>query len=49
MISTGIRIEDMTLNVTEEILVDAPLETTFAALLEQLDPSTPWPTTNPCP
>ncbi|HMD43606.1 MAG TPA: SRPBCC domain-containing protein [Candidatus Acidoferrum sp.] len=38
MISTGIRIEDMTLNVTEEILVDAPLEATFAALLEQLGP-----------
>ena len=38
MISTGIRIEDMTLNVTEEILVDAPLEATFTALLEQLGP-----------
>jgi hypothetical protein len=38
MISTGIRIEDMTLNVTEEIHVRAPLETTFAALLEQLGP-----------
>jgi hypothetical protein len=38
MISTGIRIEDMTLNVTEEIHVGAPLEATFAALLEQLGP-----------
>ena len=38
MISTGIRIEDMTLNVTEEIQVRAPLEVTFAALLEQLGP-----------
>jgi len=38
MISTGIRIEDMTLSVTEEIHVRAPLETTFAALLEQLGP-----------
>ena len=38
MISTGIRIEDMTLNVTEEIHVRAPLEVTFAALLEQLGP-----------
>jgi hypothetical protein len=38
MISTGIRIEDMTLNVAEEIHVRAPLETTFAALLEQLGP-----------
>jgi hypothetical protein len=38
MISTGIKIEDMTLNVTEEIHVRAPLEATFAALLEQLGP-----------
>jgi len=38
MISTGIRIEDLTLSVTEEIHVRAPLETTFAALLEQLGP-----------
>src|SRR6266852_4515398 len=38
MISTGIRIEDMTLNITEEIHVRAPLEATFAALLEQLGP-----------
>jgi len=38
MISTGIRIEDMTLNVTEEIQVRASLEGTFAALLEQLGP-----------
>ena len=38
MISTGIKIEDLTLNVTEEIHVDASLEATFAALLEQLGP-----------
>jgi uncharacterized protein YndB with AHSA1/START domain len=38
MISTGIRIEDLTLSVTEEIHVRAPLEATFAALLEQLGP-----------
>jgi uncharacterized protein YndB with AHSA1/START domain len=38
MISTGIRIEDLTLNVTEEIHVRASLEATFAALLEQLGP-----------
>ena len=38
MIATGIKIEDLTLNVTEEIHVRAPLETTFAALLEQLGP-----------
>ena len=38
MSSTGIRIEDLTLNITEEIHVRAPLEATFAALLEQLGP-----------
>jgi uncharacterized protein YndB with AHSA1/START domain len=31
-------IEDLTLNITQEIHVDAPIETTFAALLEQLGP-----------
>src|SRR5213080_202782 len=38
MITTGIKIEDLTLNVTEEIHVRATLEATFAALLEQLGP-----------
>jgi len=38
MISTAARIEDLTLNVTEEIHVHASLEATFAALLEQLGP-----------
>jgi hypothetical protein len=31
-------IEDLTLNITQEIHVRAPLEATFAALLEQLGP-----------
>ncbi len=38
MISTATRIEDLTLNITQEIHVKASLETTFAALLEQLGP-----------
>jgi Activator of Hsp90 ATPase homolog 1-like protein len=38
MISTTTRIEDLTLNITEEIYVRAPLDVTFAALLEQLGP-----------
>ena len=38
MISTAARIEDLTLSVTEEIHVRAPLDATFAALLEQLGP-----------
>ena len=36
--STAARIEDLTLNITEEIHVRATLEATFAALLEQLGP-----------
>ena len=39
MISTEQSIEPLTLNITEEISVRAPLETTFAALLEQMGPS----------
>lgn len=31
-------IEDMTLNITQEIYVRAPLEKTFAAVLEQMGP-----------
>ena len=38
MISTAARIEDLTLHITEEIHVRAPLDATFAALLEQLGP-----------
>lgn len=38
MISTATRIEDLTLNITQEIHVRASLEATFAALLEQLGP-----------
>jgi Activator of Hsp90 ATPase homolog 1-like protein len=38
MISTESAIEKMTLNVTQEIHVQAPLDVTFATLLEQLGP-----------
>jgi len=38
MISTAPTIEDLTLNVTLETHAQAPLEATFAALLEQLGP-----------
>jgi hypothetical protein len=38
MAAPGIRIEDLTLNITEEIQVRATLQETFAALLEQLGP-----------
>jgi hypothetical protein len=35
MISTATRIEDLTLNITQEIHVKASLEVTFASLLDQ--------------
>ena len=38
MIEAPVSIEDMTLNVTQEIHVKAPIETTFSALLDQLGP-----------
>jgi uncharacterized protein YndB with AHSA1/START domain len=38
MITTATRIEDLTLNITEEIHVAAPVDTTFDALLEQIGP-----------
>jgi len=38
MAETATRIEDLMLNITEEIHVKAPLDLTFATLLEQLGP-----------
>jgi len=35
---TAAQIEELTLNITEEVHVQAPLDVTFAALLEQLGP-----------
>jgi hypothetical protein len=44
MISTTTAgIEDLTLNITQEIHVRAPLDVTFAALLEQLGPGNETP------
>jgi|SRR5208282_1863369 len=36
--ATAAKIEDLTLNITEEIHVKAPLDVTFETLLEQLGP-----------
>jgi hypothetical protein len=51
MTSTAARkeptIQDLTLNVTQEIHVRASLETTFAALLEQLGPGNETPDGKP--
>lgn len=49
MIEAPISTEDMTLNVTQEIRVKAPLATTFAALLEQLGPGNEHPDGTPMP
>jgi hypothetical protein len=43
------KIEDLTLNVTQEIHVRASLEVTFAALLEQLGPQNSTPDGKPMP
>jgi hypothetical protein len=40
MIATARKIEDLTLNITEEIHAGAPLDLTFAVLIEQLGPPT---------
>jgi Activator of Hsp90 ATPase homolog 1-like protein len=38
MIATAVKIDELTLNITEEIRVRAPLDATFSALLEELGP-----------
>ena len=43
MISTAQTLEDLTLTITQEIHVQASLDTTFAALLEQLGPGNETP------
>lgn len=49
MISTAAGIENLTLNVTQEIHVRAPLDVTFAALLEQIGPENDTPDGKPMP
>ncbi|HEY6251873.1 MAG TPA: SRPBCC domain-containing protein [Candidatus Angelobacter sp.] len=49
MIATETGIENLTLNVTQEIRVNAPLEVTFEALLEQLGPAGDTPEGNALP
>ena len=47
--STGLGIENLTLTITQEILVEASLEDTFAALLEQIGPENDTPEGNAMP
>ena len=49
MTEAPVGIEEMTLNVAQEIRVKAPLNTTFAALLEQLGPGNEHPDGTPMP
>jgi hypothetical protein len=49
MATPAIALESLTLNIHEEIHVAAPLETTFAALLEQLGPANEQPDGTPMP
>jgi Activator of Hsp90 ATPase homolog 1-like protein len=49
MISTAQSIENLTLNLTQELQVRAPLEVTFAALLEQIGPENDTPDGKPMP
>jgi uncharacterized protein YndB with AHSA1/START domain len=49
MATPAIALDSLTLNVSEEIHVAASLETTFAALLEQLGPSNEHPDGTPMP
>ena len=49
MIATAPGIEDLTLNITQEIHVNALLEATFAALIEQLTTASEHPDGTPMP
>ena len=48
-IAASAAIENLTLSVTQEVHVRASIETTFAALLEQLGPESNTPEGNPMP
>jgi len=47
MIATETNLEDLTLNITQEIRVEAPIAVTFDALLEQLGPAGDRPDGSP--
>lgn len=49
MISSESGVENLTLNITQEVQVRAPLNVTFAALLEQLGPEGDTPEGKPLP
>ena len=49
MVMTAPTVENLTLNITEEIRVQASLEATFEALLEQIGPGNETPEGTPMP
>ena len=49
MITTEQTLENLTLTINQEIYVQAPLQVTFAALLEQLGPGNETPDGKPLP
>ena len=49
MVQAPLSIEEMTLNIEQEIHVNASLDDTFAALLEQIGPSNETPDGKPMP
>lgn len=49
MIATEWKLEDLSLNITQEIRVQAPIGVTFEALLEQLGPANEHPDGTPMP
>jgi hypothetical protein len=49
MIETAQSIDEMKLNISQEIPVNAPLDVTFAALLEQIGPGNETPEGKPIP
>lgn len=49
MTTTVSEIEEMTLTITQEIRVEAPLAVTFEALLEQIGPANEHPDGTPMP
>ena len=49
MTATAQSLEDLTLVIREEVHVNAPLETTFEALLEQIGPENRGPNDSPLP
>ena len=49
MIAAPSALENLTLDIQQEIHINAPLETTFAALLEQMGPANQGPDGSPLP